>query len=121
MTVEPGFGGQAFMPDAAAKIGAVRDDRRLAAGRLEVQVDGGINELTAAAVGALGVDVMVAGSALFRKGRDIAAEIARIRAAAGRGVTGEARAAMARPATRARPASAAATTGSCSGRSAATS
>jgi ribulose-phosphate 3-epimerase len=84
MTVEPGFGGQTFMADAAAKIGAARADRRLADGPLEVQVDGGINEGTAATVGALGVDVMVAGSALFRKGRDIAAEIARIRAAADR-------------------------------------
>jgi ribulose-phosphate 3-epimerase len=88
MTVEPGFGGQAFMADAAAKIRAARADRRLADGPLEVQVDGGINVGTAATVGALGVDVMVAGSALFRKGRDMAAEMARIRGAA---VTGRVR------------------------------
>ena len=85
MTVEPGFGGQAFMADAAAKIRAARADRRLAGGPLEVQVDGGINVGTAATVGALGVDVMVAGSALFRKGRDMAAEMARIRGAADTG------------------------------------
>jgi ribulose-phosphate 3-epimerase len=85
MTVEPGFGGQAFMADAAAKIRAARADRRLADGPLEVQVDGGINVGTAATVGALGVDVMVAGSALFRKGRDMAAEMARIRGAADTG------------------------------------
>jgi ribulose-phosphate 3-epimerase len=85
MTVEPGFGGQAFMADAAAKIRAARADRRLADGPLEVQVDGGINVGTAATVGALGVDVIIAGSALFRKGRDMAAEMARIRGAADTG------------------------------------
>ncbi len=88
MTVEPGFGGQAFMSEAATKIAAVRDDRRLAAGRLEVQVDGGINELTAAEVGALGVDVMVAGSALFRTRRTMAAEMAALRQAANAGRRG---------------------------------
>jgi ribulose-phosphate 3-epimerase len=85
MTVEPGFGGQSFMAGAAAKIAAVRGDRRLAAGRLEVQVDGGINAATAADVGALGVDVIVAGSALFGKGRDMVAELVRIRTAADAG------------------------------------
>jgi len=85
MTVEPGFGGQSFMADAAAKIAAVRGDRRLAAGQLEVQVDGGINERTALAVGALGVDVIVAGSALFRKGGAMAAEMLKLRAAAAAG------------------------------------
>ena len=85
MTVEPGFGGQAFLADAATKIRAARADRRLADGPLEVQVDGGINVGTAATVGALGVDVIIAGSALFRKGRDMAAEMARIRGAADTG------------------------------------
>jgi ribulose-phosphate 3-epimerase len=82
MTVEPGFGGQTFMSDAARKIRAVRGDRRLSVGTLEVQVDGGINVLTAAEVGALGVDVIVAGSALFQPGRRMATEMVRIRAAA---------------------------------------
>jgi len=85
MTVEPGFGGQAFMPGPAAKIAAVHGDRRLSAEPLEVQVDGGINLLTAAEVGALGVDVMIAGSALFRAGRPMADELRGLReAAAGR-------------------------------------
>ena len=82
MTVEPGFGGQAFMADAARKIAAVRGDERLAEGLLEVQVDGGINTFTASDVGALGVDVVIAGSALFRSGRDMAVELSAIRAAA---------------------------------------
>jgi len=82
MTVEPGFGGQAFMAEAARKIAAVRGDRRLAAGPLEVQVDGGINALTAAEVGKLGVDVIIAGSALFRSGTNMTAELSAIRTAA---------------------------------------
>ena len=85
MTVEPGFGGQSFMADAAGKIAAVRGDRRLADGDLEVQVDGGINVATAADVGALGIDVIVAGSALFKPGRRMAAEMLRIRSAADAG------------------------------------
>lgn len=85
MTVEPGFGGQAFMPGPAAKIAAVHGDRRLSADALEVQVDGGINLLTAAEVGALGVDVMIAGSALFSTGRPMAAEMRGLRAAAAAG------------------------------------
>ena len=85
MTVEPGFGGQVFMPGPAAKIAAVRGDLRLADGPLEVQVDGGINLLTAVEAGALGVDVMIAGSALFRTGRPMAAEMRGLRAAAAAG------------------------------------
>jgi len=85
MTVEPGFGGQSFMADAADRIRAAHGDPRLSDGRLEVQVDGGINEQTAAIVGSLGVDVIVAGSALFRTGRDMAAELGQIRSAADAG------------------------------------
>ncbi len=85
MTVEPGFGGQAFMAGAARKIAAVHGDSRLSAGHLEVQVDGGINELTAIDAAALGVDVLIAGSALFRTGRPMAVEMARLRAAAAAG------------------------------------
>ncbi|MGH2511640.1 MAG: ribulose-phosphate 3-epimerase, partial [Candidatus Limnocylindrales bacterium] len=69
MTVEPGFGGQSFMSEPAAKIAAVRSEPGLAGRGLEVQVDGGINAGTAATVGALGVDVLIVGSALFRPGR----------------------------------------------------
>ena len=82
MTVEPGFGGQAFMAEAAGKIAQVWDHRETLGDGLEVQVDGGVNERTAGTVGELGVDVMVVGSALFRKGRPMAPELARVRAAA---------------------------------------
>lgn len=66
MGVEPGFGGQSFMPAALEKIAAVRAeaDRR---GRKElmVQVDGGVNAVTGRACREAGADVLVAGSAVF--------------------------------------------------------
>ena len=61
MTVNPGFGGQAFMPEVLPKIEALRKIYRR-----HIQVDGGINEETAAAARSAGADVMVAGSYLFR-------------------------------------------------------
>jgi ribulose-phosphate 3-epimerase len=86
MTVEPGFGGQAFMADVArAKL---LQARAYLAHRLhgaEVHVDGGVNRETAELVGGLGVDVLVVGSALWLKGRDMAREIRLIRSLADEG------------------------------------
>jgi len=79
MTVEPGFGGQAFMPDAARKI---VDARAYLAPGGRIHVDGGVNAATAEIVARLGVDVLVVGTALWRA-VDMAAEIRRIRAATG--------------------------------------
>jgi ribulose-phosphate 3-epimerase len=65
MTVHPGFGGQAFMPEVVPKIARVRaelDRRGLSA---DLEVDGGIDEDTVAAVVAAGARVLVAGSAVF--------------------------------------------------------
>ena len=78
MTVEPGFGGQSFMPEPAAKIAIASD--YLAPGGL-VHVDGGVKAETAGVVGRLGVDVLVVGTALWRA-PDMAAEMTRIRAIA---------------------------------------
>jgi len=86
MTVEPGFGGQTFMKDVA-------QEKLLAARSLlshkpfggEVHVDGGVNRETAELVGGLGVDILVVGSALFKKGHDMAREIRLIRALADEG------------------------------------
>lgn len=61
MTVEPGFGGQSFMEDAARKCREVRER----APHCAVQVDGGINPQTASVVGREGANVIVAGSAVF--------------------------------------------------------
>jgi hypothetical protein len=86
MTVEPGFGGQSFMGDVAAeKIPAAR---RLLADKPwggEVHVDGGVSRETAETVGGLGADVLIAGTALFAKGRDPAREIRLMRALADEG------------------------------------
>ena len=86
MTVEPGFGGQAFMTDVAReKLLAAREvlAHKLHGG--EVHVDGGVNRETAELVGGLGVDILVVGSALWLKGRDMAREIRLIRALADEG------------------------------------
>ncbi|MBA3234554.1 MAG: ribulose-phosphate 3-epimerase, partial [Chloroflexi bacterium] len=86
MTVEPGFGGQAFMRDVAGdKLLAARDVLRHKSYGGEVHVDGGIKRETAEYAGGLGVDVLVVGSALFIKGHDMGREIRLIRALADEG------------------------------------
>jgi ribulose-phosphate 3-epimerase len=86
MTVEPGFGGQAFMGDVlGAKAGPAREVLSWRPYGGEVHVDGGINRETAEDAGATGVDILVVGSALFVKGRDIGREIRLLRALADEG------------------------------------
>jgi ribulose-phosphate 3-epimerase len=86
MTVEPGFGGQTFMRDVAKdKLLPARDLLRHKVYGGEVHVDGGVNRETAEFVGALGVDILVVGSALFTKGRDMGREIRLIKALADEG------------------------------------
>nr|TFG55428.1 MAG: ribulose-phosphate 3-epimerase [Hyphomicrobiales bacterium] len=66
MTVNPGFGGQAFLKDQLPKVEAVRK-RIAASGRsIWLEVDGGVNENTAKSVIKAGADTLVAGSAIFR-------------------------------------------------------
>ncbi|MDQ3672343.1 MAG: ribulose-phosphate 3-epimerase [Actinomycetota bacterium] len=62
MSIHPGYSGQAFMPDAAARISELR---ALVPETTRVQVDGGINADTAAIARDAGADLLVAGSALF--------------------------------------------------------
>jgi ribulose-phosphate 3-epimerase len=86
MTVEPGFGGQSFMRDVAQeKLLAARAYLSHKAHGAEVHVDGGINRETAEFVGGLGVDVLVVGSVLWRKGRDMGREIRLVKALADEG------------------------------------
>ncbi|MEM8551175.1 MAG: ribulose-phosphate 3-epimerase [Pseudomonadota bacterium] len=78
MTVNPGFGGQAFLPNAEDKIAAVR---HLVGDRpIRVEADGGITAHTAPGAKAAGANVIVSGSAVF-KANDRAAAIAALRAA----------------------------------------
>jgi len=86
MTVEPGFGGQKFMLDAATKIGPAhdvfhdRDGERPSA--REVHVDGGVSRSSAAVCGTGGAEVLVVGSVLWKKGNDIERVIKEIKSLA---------------------------------------
>ena len=77
MTVEPGFGGQSFMPEMLPKI----SDIRARAPGLDIQVDGGVTTGTIGAAAKAGANVFVAGSALFGQ-RDYAKGVAELRKAA---------------------------------------
>lgn len=81
MSVEPGFGGQSFMPEVLDKVRALR--ARIDTGGLDtlVEIDGGIGVETAAVSAAAGVDVYVAGSSVFGKD-DPQAQVDAIRSAA---------------------------------------
>jgi ribulose-phosphate 3-epimerase len=66
MTVNPGFGGQAFIPAMLSKIAQVKS---LVAGRpIDIEVDGGVTPETAPLVAKAGANVVVAGSAVFKGG-----------------------------------------------------
>ncbi|MEJ0098184.1 MAG: ribulose-phosphate 3-epimerase [Bauldia sp.] len=80
MSVEPGFGGQAFMPAALGRIAAVK--ALLGSRNALIEVDGGITADNAASVARAGANVLVAGSSVFRND-DYAANIAALRSAAG--------------------------------------
>ena len=64
MSVEPGFGGQAFMPQALKKIAELKD--LIGRKKVLVEVDGGINDITAPACRLAGVDVLVAGNYILK-------------------------------------------------------
>jgi ribulose-phosphate 3-epimerase len=83
MTVNPGFGGQEFIPGTLPKIRQVRQAIDQIQPACELEVDGGIEPHTAAAVVEAGARVLVAGSAIFRCPEGIAAGMARLRAAIG--------------------------------------
>ena len=80
MTVEPGFGGQAFMSDMLAKVSAARDERAKRHLDFLIEVDGGIGADSARTARAAGADVFVAGNAVFRTA-DSRAALAGLRAA----------------------------------------
>lgn len=66
MTVEPGFGGQKFMPDMMGKVRLIREYAQKVNPALDIQVDGGINETTAVTAVEAGANVLVAGSFVFK-------------------------------------------------------
>ena len=66
MTVEPGYGGQAFMPEMLDKIKALRAEAQKRGLALDIQVDGGINAETGKLVREAGANNLVAGSYVFK-------------------------------------------------------
>lgn len=77
MTVNPGFGGQEFLPETLPKIGALR--QMIGEQNIDIVVDGGINTNTAGAVVEAGANVLVVGSAVFTPKTTVAEAIATLR------------------------------------------
>ncbi|MBI4346374.1 MAG: ribulose-phosphate 3-epimerase, partial [Elusimicrobia bacterium] len=67
MTVEPGFGGQAFLSDQLEKVRALREAIDRSGRPVWLMVDGGINAETVPLAAEAGADALVAGSAVYRK------------------------------------------------------
>lgn len=78
MTVRPGFGGQAFMPEVLPKLAQARTIVESRGLHAEIEVDGGVNLETVDAVAGAGADIVVAGSAIF-DGKDAPAAALRLR------------------------------------------
>ena len=79
MTVNPGFGGQDFIPETLPKISRLREmivQRRL---HCDIEVDGGIHESTVPLVVQAGANLLVAGSAVYNERESVAEAIARLR------------------------------------------
>jgi ribulose-phosphate 3-epimerase len=68
MSVNPGFGGQPFIPHSIEKVRRVREVLTRAGSTAPIEIDGGIDESNAAAVVAAGVSILVAGQAIFGTG-----------------------------------------------------
>jgi ribulose-phosphate 3-epimerase len=80
MSVNPGFGGQSYIPTMTDKIARLAEMICTAGSAAEIEVDGGIDETTAPQVIAAGARVLVAGTSVFRHPNGIAAGIAALRA-----------------------------------------
>lgn len=80
MSVNPGFGGQKFIPGSVEKIRRLRALIAASGHKVDIEVDGGINAETARLVTAAGADILVAGSAVYCA-PDIAAAISTLRGA----------------------------------------
>jgi ribulose-phosphate 3-epimerase len=81
MTVNPGFGRQPFLHTTLPKLRRVRQMIAQSQPGCDLEVDGGIDALTASLVVAAGANVLVAGSAIFNEREGVAAAMQRLRAA----------------------------------------
>jgi ribulose-phosphate 3-epimerase len=75
MTVNPGFGGQKFLPETLPKIRRLREMITASGRQISLEVDGGINHETARTVVDAGADVLIAGSAVFNNTQPVQASI----------------------------------------------
>lgn len=83
MSVNPGFGGQSYIPTSTQKIARLRqmlDENGLS--HIDILVDGGVEPENAAEIAGAGATVLVSGSAIFNKKASVAENIAALRAAA---------------------------------------
>lgn len=79
MSVQPGFGGQAFMPEVLIKVKELRkkiDEEKL---NIDIEIDGGINFETAALAKKAGVDILVSGTTLFDSKQSLKGNIEKLR------------------------------------------
>ncbi|MGA3352928.1 MAG: ribulose-phosphate 3-epimerase [Acidimicrobiales bacterium] len=81
MTVHPGFGNQSYIPDAALKLTGAREQAEREGLGVTLQVDGGIDEVTAPVAASLGARCLVAGTAVFHR-PDAAEAVRRLHVAA---------------------------------------
>jgi len=81
MSVEPGFGGQKFIPGSLARISRVRAMMEEMGSHAELEVDGGVNAETIASVARAGASIVVVGSAVFNEKQSIAASVDGLRGA----------------------------------------
>jgi ribulose-phosphate 3-epimerase len=87
MSVNPGFGGQKFIPSALAKLETARKRIDASGREVRLEIDGGVKVDNIAAIARAGADTFVAGSAIFGSG-DYAATIGRMREEIAKGVAG---------------------------------
>lgn len=82
MSVNPGWGGQSFMPEVLPKIGAAKAEMEAQGSVVPVEIDGGINDVTGDLAATAGADVLAAGTYVF-KATDMRAAVERLRACGG--------------------------------------
>jgi len=79
MTVNPGFGGQDFIPEALPKISTLHQIIKQRDLHCDIEVDGGIQEKTVPQVVKAGANLLVAGSAIYNKKESVQQAITRLR------------------------------------------
>ena len=85
MSVNPGWGGQPFIPSSLEKVRRVREAARQAQARTVIEVDGGVDSTNAGELAEAGAEILVAGTSVYGRD-DVTAAIAALRAASRRGV-----------------------------------